>query len=236
RVVKKATQRVVKKATQRVVKKATQRVVKRATRQVIPTPLPPPWVEAEVDEGISTRPTTPPLAARQIPGTESVSPRRASDIGFAYGGLLRERPGPTPEQWARIEARVGALPEDYKAFLEIQNGGTPRLPYLPIAEDGFLVECLNYVDGAGEDIYDVERASVRPSEDLGEEVVAIAPDGSGDQLILRRVDSDWRVQWWRHDEGTTEDVAMSFSDLLDLLEADPNPESEFDEEQSRPSP
>jgi len=143
-----------------------------------------------------------------------------------YGGLLRERPAPTAEQWARIEARVGAaLPADYKAFLATQNGGIPLLPWVSVGDEGFLIECLNYVDGAEADTYDVEKASRRPSRHIGEEVVAIAPDGSGDQLILRRVGGDWRVEWWRHDAldpGATEPVAASFSALLELLEPDPN--------------
>jgi hypothetical protein len=51
--------------------------------------------------------------------------------------------------------------------------------------------------------------------------VAIAPDGSGDQLVLDPTDG-WRVLWWRHDEHSTCVVASSFSELLDKLRADPH--------------
>ncbi len=185
---------------------------------------------AEQPAAIHQRPTQippgPPPSPSKFPVRVAPAPRRATEIGFEYGDLLRERPAPTDEQWARIEARVGAaLPADYKVFLATQNGGRPLLPWVPIGEEGFWVECLNYVDGAEADSYDVEKASRWPSEGIGEEVVAIAPDGGGDQLILRRVDGDWRVEWWHHDAadpGATEPVAASFSALLDLLEPDPN--------------
>lgn len=150
--------------------------------------------------------------------------RDPKDIGFGYGGVLRERPAPSPTQIRKIEDRVGAeLPADYKAFMATQNGGAPVLNFVALADDdGYLLECLHYIDGDESDIYDVERASRRPSAGLGEQVVAVAADGSGDQLILRIVNDEWRAQWWRHDEEPSiSDVAPSFSDLLNMLTAQP---------------
>lgn len=162
------------------------------------------------------------LTPRPIAGAAagvSSTMRELEEIGFSYRGVLRERPPPSPAQFAITESRVGApLPFDYKAFLQRQNGGIPGLNFVRLADDAFVIECFNYLDGAKEDSYDVEAASEWPSEDLGEQVVAIACDGSGDQLLLRRADDAWRVDWWRHDEDEYLRVATSFSQLLELLE------------------
>lgn len=149
--------------------------------------------------------------------------RDISEIGFIYHGKVVERPCPNDVQIAQIECRIGVpLPDDYKKFLSKQNGGIPKLNYVPLKDDrGFLIETFNYVDGKEEDIYDIEKASRWPSEDLSRQVVAIASDGSGDCLILVQRDNNWQIEHWRHDEGTTEQVASSFSELLDMITKDP---------------
>lgn len=155
--------------------------------------------------------------------------RDLSEIGFSYPGLIRERPAPSEEQLAITEERVGQrLPDDYRQFLARQNGGVPGLCCFTAVdpeyddEEDFVLEAFYYVDGSGEDYYDVESASESPSELLEEEVVAIAGDGSGDQLLLRLVDGAWQVQWWRHDQEPGDfHVADSFSELLDMLGPEP---------------
>jgi hypothetical protein len=148
--------------------------------------------------------------------------RNLEEIGFEYLGILKPRPAPTAAQIEAIEKRVGAeLPADYKAFIVVQNGGAPKKNFVATDDGGYLIECFNYVDGAEEDVYDVASASSYPSESLDEVVVAIAPDGSGDDLILRHSDGQWRIEWWRHDEEGTELIAASFSELLDKLSDEP---------------
>ena len=93
---------------------------------------------------------------------------------------------------------------------------------MPVERDGFLIECFHYVDGHKQDVYYVEQASTWPSETLGAQVVAIASDGSGDQLILLREGARWKIAWWRHDTvPSLLPIADSFGELLQMLVADP---------------
>ena len=148
--------------------------------------------------------------------------RSPDEIGFEYLGKIIERPAPTPEQMTELEDWVGVpLPEDYKAFMALQNGGVPKKSFVPTDDGGYRIETFNYIGSGDEDNYDVVRASKRPSDDLDEQVLAIAPDGSGDTLILRHGDGGWAVEWWRHDEAGTERMAASFTELLDKLEDPP---------------
>ena len=56
-----------------------------------------------------------------------------------------------------------------------------------------------------------------PSRDLGREVVAIAGDGAGDQLIFL-APGDPAVYWWKHDEHLPPiRMASSFTELLRLI-------------------
>jgi hypothetical protein len=155
---------------------------------------------------------------------------RRTELAFSYGGILRERPAPTAAQLAVTERRVGAsLPDDYKAFLAKHNGGAPDRNFLPVGNDAFLIECFLYVDGRQQDIYDVEKASEWPSQTLGEQVVAFASDGSGDQLVLRRSAGAWQVAWWRHDqEPALAPVADSFHQMLQVLVPDPMVDESLD--------
>ena len=149
--------------------------------------------------------------------------RDVAELKISFPGILRQRGAPSEAQYTIVEQRVCCpLPLDYKAFLGKQNGGAPEIGFLDTGDDAFQIECFNYIDGSKRDIYDVEKASEWPSRDLREEVVAVAPDGSGDQLVLRRVGDNWQVAWWRHDMGTCEQVATSFSELLDRLTAPPD--------------
>jgi hypothetical protein len=169
-------------------------------------------------ESIRVPPLTTPAHSRTIARMRDIT-----ELKIGYPGILRQRGAPSEAQYAIIEGRIGCpLPVDYKAFLSAQNGGAPEINFLDTDDDAFQIECFNYLDEKKEDIYDVEKASARASRALGKEVVAIAPDGSGDQLVLRRVGGDWEVAWWRHDEGTCERVAASFSELLDRLTAPPD--------------
>jgi hypothetical protein len=154
----------------------------------------------------------------------------AAELELTYDGALRKRSPATAAQLAVIERRVGAaLPADYKAFLTTYNGGAPKRNFLPVGNDGFLIESLHYVDGRKRDIYDVEKASEWPSDLLGEQVIAFASDGSGDQLIFRRVAGDWKIAWWKHDEQPAlAPLAHSFEELLAALVPDPFEDESFD--------
>eukprot|EP01104_Vermistella_antarctica_P002423 TRINITY_DN12666_c0_g1_i1.p1 TRINITY_DN12666_c0_g1~~TRINITY_DN12666_c0_g1_i1.p1 ORF type:complete len:182 (+),score=14.45 TRINITY_DN12666_c0_g1_i1:143-688(+) len=150
--------------------------------------------------------------------------------GVHYPGLVKPLSAPTSDDYERTERRVGfPLPDDYRRFIDQFNGCAPKRTHV----DGFWVECFNHVREEKYECdrsryYNIEKASEWPSEDLGEEVVAIAGDGCGDALIFRRCrrgsqGPQCHIQWWYHDEDRQDDVCDTFTQLLELLK-DPPPE------------
>lgn len=157
---------------------------------------------------------------------------------FVYAGRVVRRAPATDAQITGVEMRFGgALPADYRQFLQSVNGGSPmaigvRPPADPDADDprrclvghpghpfpdyAFEVECFY---GLGSpDAYEVESSSALPSEVLGRQVVAIAGNGSGDQLVLLGP-GDPAVYQWIHDEDEPPvPMASSFTELLSLLQ------------------
>jgi SMI1 / KNR4 family (SUKH-1) len=143
--------------------------------------------------------------------------------------VIRRAPA-TDAQIAVVEARFGPLPADYKRFLQSVNGGAPAaLKHGPAPDPTddpracvvvhperypFGLECFY---GLGGEHYEVEDQSKWPSSDLGREVVAIAGDGAGDQLIFL-ASGDPAVYWWKHDERVPPiRMASSFTELLRLI-------------------
>jgi hypothetical protein len=155
-------------------------------------------------------------------------------FAFIYEKKLTRLPAATDADIAALEARFGALPDDYRHFLSTINGGRPAAKRAPPRDPAdahaddprrcliahpkypFEVECFNGL-GAPTDAYAVESRSKRPSEALGREVVAIAGNGAGDQLILL-APGDPTVYQWVHDEKVAPvPMAASFSELLELI-------------------
>jgi hypothetical protein len=138
-------------------------------------------------------------------------------IEFRYGNLIKPLAGATAKQLAAIERHFGgALPSDYADFLRGLNGGGPQPSLVGKPRDGFNIEAF-YGAGSKSDAYDVLKASQRASKAAGSNVVAIAGDGSGDQLIFLKP-GDAGVYHWVHDElGKPRRVAKSFSRLLASL-------------------
>jgi hypothetical protein len=162
---------------------------------------------------------------------------------FTYARKVVSRPPATEAQIAAVEARFGALPTDYKCFLQTINGGSPRAKHAPALDDlvdpeaddhgrcvveypkhtpfgervyAFEVECM-YGLGPPADMYEVEYYSEWPSRVLDRQVVAIAGDGAGDQLILLGP-GDPAVYLWVHDEAVPPvRMASSFGELLQLI-------------------
>jgi hypothetical protein len=149
---------------------------------------------------------------------------------FIYEKKVIRRAPATDAQIAVVEARFGPLPADYKRFLQSVNGGAPAaLKHGPAPDpsdnprecvivhpehNSLGVECFH---GLGGQDYEVEEQSKWPSSDLGREVVAIAGDGSGDQLIFLAA-GDPAVYWWKHDELVPPiRMASSFTELLRLI-------------------
>jgi hypothetical protein len=158
---------------------------------------------------------------------------------FVYHRKVVRRPPATGDQIAAVEARFGPLPVDYKGFLLSVNGGAPRAKHAPALDDlepeaddpgRCVVEYPDYSRGVERvfsfevedfhglgppaDIYEVEYASGWPSRYLGREVVAIAGDGAGDQLIFL-APGDPAVYLWAHDkEVPPVRMKSSFTELL----------------------
>jgi hypothetical protein len=131
---------------------------------------------------------------------------------FTYARMVVRRPPATDAEIAALEARFGALPADYKRFLQSVNGGSPRAKHAPALDDlldpeaddpgrcameytkhtpfgervfSFEMECI-YGLGPPADTYEVEHYSKQPSRGLGREVVAIAGNGAGDSSSFWR--------------------------------------------------
>ena len=157
------------------------------------------------------------------PRTRATSPHSAEQQ-YTYPGVLRRRPAATEAQLTRIEARLKRpLPADYRAFLTTHNGGSPSRCMFEADGETFRLECFH---GVGEprrsDAYNVETVSAGVREVLGHEVLAIAGDGSGDQLIYdpTRGPGLW---WWRHDDDDDGPaVAPSFTALNAMLREAPD--------------
>jgi len=153
---------------------------------------------------------------------------------FIYEKKVVRLPAATDADIAAVETRFGALPSDYKRFLQTINGGIPTAKHAPApnpddphADDprrcviehpeyAFEVECFNGL-GAPAAAYSVESVSRRASDVLGREVVAIAGNGAGDQLIFL-APGDLTVYQWIHDEKVAPvPMASSFGELLQLI-------------------
>ena len=150
--------------------------------------------------------------------------RDLTELGIFYRGKVIERKPATLIDIAEFEKKHGVkLPTDYISFVSKMNGGTPTLNWLETkGKEAFELEAFYHLSGDDTDYYSVSRASKAPSEALGRTVVAIAGDGSGDELILDPTAASAKVKWWRHDtRDEPELVAESFADLLDKLVKSP---------------
>jgi hypothetical protein len=105
-------------------------------------------------------------------------------VEFGYMNRIVQLPPATDDQIAVVEARFGELPADYKRFLKTVNGGRPSRPFMDVSGWSFDIECFNGLGGDPTGSYAVERRSAWASEILERQVVAIAGNGAGDQLIF----------------------------------------------------
>jgi hypothetical protein len=142
-------------------------------------------------------------------------------VEFGYFNRIVQLPPATDDQIAVVEARFGELPTDYRYFLKTVNGGRPSRTFIDVPGWSFDIECFNGVGGDPTGPYAVERRSARTSEVLDRQVVAIAGNGAGDQLIFLSAD-DPAVYQWIHDEDVPPvPMAPSFTDLLAMLREPP---------------
>lgn len=151
--------------------------------------------------------------------------RELAELGIYYQNCVIERPIPSLDEIAEFQARQGvALPADYLQFLRTINGGAPTLNFFENDEAAFAIEAFHYLalESDPDDSYSIAVASEWPCEELGRKVIAIAGDGSGDQLIIDPSQGP-EVRLWRHDDGSEPEIlASSFEALLAGLKPDPD--------------
>ncbi|MGZ0701870.1 SMI1/KNR4 family protein [Pseudomonas piscis] len=149
--------------------------------------------------------------------------RELSELGIYYQNCVIERPVPSLDEIAEFQARHGVtLPEDYVKFLRTVNGGAPTLNFFESDDAEFAIEAFHYLalQSDANDCYSIAVASEWPSEELGRQVIAIAGDGSGDQLIIDPSLGP-EVRLWRHDDGSQPEIlAPRFEALLAGLKPD----------------
>lgn len=139
---------------------------------------------------------------------------------------------PSDEEIQAFEFDVGALPEDYKAFLKRHNGGTPSAILLKTRSNERVINTLlalkappGFQDSIAHyrDVYDGR---------IPRRAVPIASAGSSDLILLDIEASRFgQVLYWDHnlesDDQSADDyfentewVAASFSEFLGLLKPD----------------
>jgi hypothetical protein len=174
-----------------------------------------------------------PSKARVIkskPAIKKVKKSRAPSeaLTFSYMNMIVPHSPPTAADWKRIETRIdAALPPDYKAFIIKQNGGIPSKCVAAFGGHEFWIETFYHVGHDVDDGYNCESQSTWVSEALGVQALAIAGDGSGDQLVLQVSKGKSQIMWWAHDAEDDKSmlpIATSFTDLLARLEAAPQEE------------
>jgi len=138
-------------------------------------------------------------------------------VEFGYLNKIVQLPAATDEQIAVVEARFGELPADYRWFLKTVNGGRPSRTFIDVPGWSFDIECFNGLGGDPTSSYAVERRSSWASEILERQVVAIAGNGAGDQLIFLSAGDPAVYQWIHDEEVPPVRMASSFTDLLWLL-------------------
>ncbi|EKE67535.1 SMI1/KNR4 family protein [Gallaecimonas xiamenensis] len=146
--------------------------------------------------------------------------RDVSELNIYYQNKVVEKPVPSDSDILSFEKKYGVkLPEDYVSFIQTVNGGAPSLNLYVDDDMEFDVEAFYFLslEADEEDYYSVIAASQWPTESIGRTVIAIAGDGSGDQLIFD-LSLGQEVRLWRHDEEEEpEIIAASFSDFLSKL-------------------
>jgi cell wall assembly regulator SMI1 len=144
-----------------------------------------------------------------------------------------DRPAPpaSPEAIAGVEARLGvALPGDYKAFLEQQNGGKPRQNLLEGGDDiGGAAVRYFYSAGSNDDEYvdDLESAASLyrgPEHQLDPSFLPIGEDDFGNLTCLKVGGEDYgAVYIWDHEEADKDEaytrVTDSFNEFFKRLRA-----------------
>ncbi len=128
--------------------------------------------------------------------------RDLKEIGMSYMGKITERKAPSVAKIKQLEQALELkLPKSYKHFLKKANGFAPTLNTFSVGRDGWSLECFYHVADDLSHGYNVAERSKWPSEALGHPVIAIAGDGSGDQLIFDPMQDKEALYMWSHESS-----------------------------------
>ncbi|RUR67498.1 SMI1/KNR4 family protein [Variovorax guangxiensis] len=149
----------------------------------------------------------------------------------AYRSMY-ETGNPTDEDIKELENVVGAVPEDYKAFLKSHNGGIPSATLLKTRSNERVINSLLALKaplGFGDSIG--ARMKVYDGR-VPEKTFPIASAGGGDLVLLNTASGNLgEILYWDHNFESDEDdasdyfdntevVAASFSEFLNKLTLD----------------
>jgi hypothetical protein len=149
-----------------------------------------------------------------------VTMRDLKEIGISYAGKIIKRNPPSTAEIKKLEQTLAVkLPEQYKQFLNQANGFIPVLNFVDIAARyGWYVDCFYHASSEFTHEYNLASASKWASEALGRPIVAIAGNGSGDQLIFDPRRDPEAIYLWNHEDASkTVLVAKNLETFLDML-------------------
>ena len=153
--------------------------------------------------------------------------RNLHEININIGGEPIARRAPTKEEIADFESHFGiSLPEDYVRLLSHANGGHPELDaFQPVglSESSLWgVDSFYYLDKNQDDVEGLWRATFEWRAATGRNVVPVAHDPGGNQIVLDFDSDEPAVLLCLHDEDYRMiPVAKSFGEFIDLLCEDP---------------
>ncbi len=154
--------------------------------------------------------------------------RDLTELNVNEGGLPVTRKPPTKGQIEAFERHFGiCFPSDYLQFLHHSNGGYPELnAFRPkgLVEDVLWgVDCFYYLTDDRQDLGGLWGATEVWHQFLGFNVVPIAQDGGGNQILLSFDQTPPSVNLCIHDEEMRLiHVADSFGEFIDMLTEDPD--------------
>lgn len=154
--------------------------------------------------------------------------RDLQDLNINEGGMPVDRPPPSDREIADLESHFGVkLPDEYVTLLRHANGGHPELdafqPQGAVEEDLWGVNRFYHLGNDKDDINGLWRATTEWQAAVGKNIVPVANDPGGNQVMLRFDSSPPSVVVCVHDEDFRMiPTADSFGEFIDLLCEDPD--------------
>ena len=154
--------------------------------------------------------------------------RDLQELNMNEGGRPVDRPAPSDREIADYETHFGVqLPDEYVMLLRHANGGHPELdgfqPQGIVEEELWGVDRFYHLGGDKDDLGGLWGVTTQWQAAVGKNVVPVASDGGGNQIMLRYGSSQPEVIVCVHDDNFQMiPVASSFGEFIDLLCEDPD--------------